>query len=75
MTIARANLRKGFPSSRRRSGEALFSVLPMERVIEVYRLPEGDRYREIHVSFSDEDLARSSLPNLRVQLGELFAGF
>ena len=48
-------------------------VLPKERVIEVFRSPEGLTYREMHrYEFADE-LACSTVPGVKVVLADLFA--
>jgi Uma2 family endonuclease len=48
-------------------------VLPRERVIEVYRHPEGVRYREMRTYSGGEEICSGAVPGLRLQLAELFA--
>jgi Uma2 family endonuclease len=49
-------------------------VLPKSRSVEVHRRPERGRYCEMRVHHVDDELACASVPGLRVQLAELFAG-
>ncbi len=49
-------------------------VIPMQRIIEVYRHSDGTRYLEVHVYRAGETLECGSVPGVRVALDELFAG-
>lgn len=48
-------------------------VLPEERMIEVYRQPEGLRYREMRTFSREEELVCATVPGLRRSLAELYA--
>ena len=48
-------------------------VLPQERVVEVYRHPEGSRYREMRTLSRHEELVSETVPGLRLALSELYA--
>ena len=48
-------------------------VLGPERTVEVYRRPEGGRYQEMHTFGLDHTLECSSVPGVRIRLGDLFA--
>jgi Uma2 family endonuclease len=48
-------------------------VLPQERLIEVYRHPEGNRYREMRTYSRGEEIASETIPGLRLALAELYA--
>ena len=49
-------------------------IIAGTRSIEVYRRPEGGRYREMRVYGEGEELTVASVPELRVVIAELFAG-
>jgi Uma2 family endonuclease len=48
-------------------------VLPQDRLVEVYRLPEGTRYREMRTYARGEEISSAAVPELRLSVGELFA--
>jgi len=47
-------------------------VLGRERKIEVYRKPEGGRYLETALFEANDTLQCSTVPEIRIRLGELF---
>lgn len=47
-------------------------VLPQERLIEVYRHPEGMRYREMRTYSRDEEIVSETVPGLRLVISELY---
>ena len=48
-------------------------VLPLERLIEVYRHPEGSRYREMRTFSRGEEIASEAVPGLHLNLTELYS--
>jgi Uma2 family endonuclease len=48
-------------------------VLPLERLVEVYRHPEGSRYREMRTFSCGEEIASETVEGLRLTLTELYA--
>ena len=54
--------------------EEYWIVLPRESAVEVYRMPENGRYREMRLFTRDETLECRSVPGVSIALGELFAG-
>ncbi|MEI9892658.1 MAG: Uma2 family endonuclease [Chthoniobacter sp.] len=53
--------------------EEYWIALPQERLVEVYRHPEGSRYREMRTYSRGEEIASEAVPGLRLALAELYA--
>jgi len=48
-------------------------ALPQERLIEVYRHPEGSRYREMRTYSGNEEIASGAVAEVRLTVSELYA--